>query len=147
MDIVLPDAPKPVGAYEAGVIRQGIGFISGQFPLTDGALVHTGKVGGDLTFEQAFRATEVAAWNVLSQISELTDQFKTLDGLLRLDGYIASAYGFVEQPAVLDAASNLFRDVLGEKGRHARTAFSVSQLPLDSPVELCITFATTPEHR
>ena len=140
-DITLPNAPTPVGAYEAGIIRQGIGFVSGQFPLQDGKLAFTGQVGNELTAEQASEATYIAALNVLAQIHGLTDGFKKLDGLLRLDGYVASAPGFVEQPAVLDAASNLFREYLGDKGRHARTAFSVSQLPLNSPVELCVSFA------
>ena len=142
MDIKLPSAPKPIGAYDAGVIRQGIGFVSGQFPLKDNVLAYTGKVGIDLSIEQAHKATELAALNVLSQIHELTDGFKQLDGILRLEGYIASAPGFLEQPSVLNAASSLFKQYLGEKGRHARTVFSVDQLPLNSPVELCVTFAT-----
>ncbi len=142
MDIQLPNAPNPVGAYEAGVIRRGIGFVSGQFPIRDGLLVYKGKVGSELTKEQAYHATEIAALNVLSQIHQLTNGFQNLDGLLRLEGYIASASGFLEQPEVLDTASKLFKNYLGEKGRHARTAFSVFQLPMDSPVELCVTFAT-----
>lgn len=141
-NIKLPHAPKPVGAYEAGIIRQGIGMVSGQFPLRDGELVYTGKAGTELTFDQVYKAVEIAAYNVLAQIHDLTDGFKSLDGLLRLDGYIASESGFLQQPAALDAASNLFREYLGDKGRHARTAFSVSQLPLNSPVELCVSFAT-----
>lgn len=138
----LPVAPTPVGAYETGVIRQGIGFVSGQFPLRDGKLVYTGAVGAELTKDDACEATKIAALNVLAQIHKLTDGFDRLDGLLRLDGYVASAPGFLEQPAILDTASQVFRDYLGEKGRHARTAFSVSQLPLNSPIELCVTFAT-----
>lgn len=141
-DIELPKAPTPVGAYETGIIRQGIGFVSGQFPIRKGKLAYTGRVGDELSQEQAYEATEIAALNVLSQIQNLTDGFKYFGGLLRLDGYIASAPGFLDQPAVLDAASLLFRRYLGERGRHARAAFSVSQLPLNSPVELCVTFAT-----
>lgn len=137
----LPPAPTPVGAYEAGIVRQGIGFVSGQFPLLDGKLAFTGKVGEDLSLEQAFEATELAALNVLSQIHKLTDGFNNLEGLLRLEGYVASSAGFVDQPGVLDVASKIFREYLGEKGRHARTAFSVSQLPLNSPIELCVSFA------
>jgi len=141
----LPKAPTPVGAYEAGIIRQGMGWVSGQFPLQDGQLVYTGRVGAELTNEQGYRATEIAARNVLAQIHQLTSGFEQLDGLLRLDGYIASAPGFLAQPDILDAASTVFRDYLGDKGRHARTAFAVSQLPLDSPVELCVTFTARTE--
>lgn len=141
-DIILPKAPTPVGAYKAVVIRQGIAFVSGQFPIVDGDLLFCGKVGEELSVEQAREATAIAAKNVLAQIRDASENFRTLDGLLRLEGYVASAPGFLDQPAVLDAASAIFKDYLGEKGDHARTAFSVSQLPLNSPVELCVSFTT-----
>ncbi len=139
--VQLPIPPKPVGSYKAGVIRNGIGFVSGQFPLVDGKLAFTGCVGAELTVEDGVEAAHLAGLNVLAQIAQLTDQFDRLDGLLRLDGYVASAKGFLDQPAVLNGASDLFADYLGEQGEHARTAFSVSQLPLNSPIELAVTFA------
>ncbi len=139
--VQLPIPPKPVGSYKAGVIRNGIGFVSGQFPLVDGKLAFTGCVGAELTVEDGVEAARLAGLNVLAQIAQLTDQFDRLDGLLRLDGYVASAKGFLDQPAVLNGASELFADYLGEQGEHARTAFSVSQLPLNSPIELAVTFA------
>ncbi|KAB7614489.1 RidA family protein [Amylibacter sp. SFDW26] len=139
--IVLPTPPNPVGSYKAGIIRGGIGFVSGQFPLVDGKLAFTGHVGAELTTDEGFEAARLAGLNVLAQIARLTDQFNTLDGLLRLDGYVASAKGFLDQPAVLNGASDLFAEYLGEQGDHARTAFSVSQLPLNSPIELAVTFA------
>lgn len=141
----LPDAPKPVGSYEAGIIRQGIGVVSGQFPMRDGQLAYTGQVGADLTTAQAREAAQIAALNVLAQIHDLTDGFRRLDGLLRVEGYISSASGFTNQATVLNAASEIFSEYLGEKGRHARAAFSVSQLPLNSPIELTVTF-TTKQH-
>ncbi len=138
--ILLPPPPRPVGFYEAGVIRGSVGFVSGQFPLRNGVLVCHGQVGANLTIKEACDACELAALNVLAQISDLTEKFATLDGLLRLDGYVASADGFLDQPKVLDAASALFREVLGDRGRHARTAFSVRQLPMGSPIELGMSF-------
>lgn len=134
-------APQPVGDYQAVVIRQNIGFVSGQFPIRDGRLVYSGRAGAELSFKQVCEAVELSAMNILSHIAKASDQFVQLDGLLRLDGYIASAEGFYKQPALLDVASNLFMQVLGDKGHHARTAFSPSQLPLNSPVELCVSFA------
>ena len=132
--------PDPVGSYERGVVRNGIGFLSGQFPLRDGLLLHTGRVGCELTEAQGVEAAEQAALNVLAQISRLLGGFNPLEGLLRLDGYVASADNFLRQPAVLDAASTLFLRVLGERGGHARSAFAVSRLPLDAPVELVVTW-------
>lgn len=110
--------------------------------MLDDDLFFLGKVGAELTVEQAQEATAIAAKNVLAQIRDVTENFKTLDGLLRLDGYVASAADFFNQPTVLDAASEIFSECLGEKGHHARAAFSVSQLSMDSPVELCVSFTT-----
>ncbi len=141
LGIQLPDAPPPAGSYRPVVIRGGWGFVSGQLPLRNGALVYTGWVGDELTPEQGTEATEVAALNVLAQINSALNRWNLFDGLLRLDGYVASAKGFTSQPDILDSASRLFVDVLGDQGVHARAAFSVEQLPLDAPIELVVTFA------
>lgn len=138
----LPEPPAPVGRYERGAIEGGIGFLSGQFPLVAGRLVFAGRVGHELTREEACLAAETAALNALAQIRAVTmDESRVFTRLLRLDGYVASAAHFFEQPAVLDAASALFLRLLGEAGRHARTAFAAPRLPLDAPVELVVTFA------
>ena len=140
--IVLPVPPGAVGAYAPVVIRRGIGFVSGQFPLRDGRLVRRGRVGAELSVEEGRDACRVAALNVLAQIASATKDFDDLDGLLRLDGYVASADDFVDLPKVLDAASQLFVEALGpDQGRHARTAFAMTRLPLDAPIELVATFA------
>jgi enamine deaminase RidA (YjgF/YER057c/UK114 family) len=139
--IRLPIPPDPLGVYDAGVIRNGIGFVSGQFPLKDGRLLFRGRVGADLSEGDGKKACEYAALNVLAQISRLTNGFETLDGLLVMDGYVASGEGFFAQSKILDPASELFVAFLGERGHHARTAFAVPQLPLDAPVELAVTFA------
>lgn len=140
----LPQPPRPVGRYERGVVHAGIGFLSGQFPLVDGKLLFRGRVGHEVTLEEAREAAEATALNVLAQIRAVTDrEGGTFAGLLRLDGYVASADHFSDQPAVLDAASDLFLGMLGDLGRHARTAFSVPRLPLDAPIELVVTFAVS----
>lgn len=138
----LPAPPAPVGGYAAVVVRHGIGFVSGQFPIRDGALAFKGRVGLELTPDQGMEACKIAALNVLAQIHAATDGFASLDGLLRLDGHVASADGFDAQPAILDAASGILTDYLGDKGTHARAAFAHRRLPLDAAVELCVTFAT-----
>ena len=142
LGFALPVPPAPAGAYQPVVIRNGIGFVSGQFPLVDGLLAYRGRVGAELSEESGRHAAELAALNALAQIKACLGGFDELGGLLRLDGYVASAPGFLAQPRILDAASELLVKVLGaEQGRHARTAFSVEQLPLGSPVELCLSFA------
>ena len=140
--ISLPDPPAPAGDYAAVVIRNGLGFVSGQFPFRNGDLVYKGRVGVELYKEEGRDACKIAALNVLAHISAATNKFEQLSGLLRLDGYVASSDGFHGQPGILNAASQLFSEVLGDRGAHARTAFSVSRLPLNAPVELCVSFAT-----
>ena len=141
--ISLPDPPDPAGDYEAVVIRNGLGFVSGQFPFRDASLIFTGRVGVELSEQEGQEACRIAAMNVLAQISKATNQFDRLGGLLRLDGYVASSDCFYRQPGILNAASRLFSEVLGDRGAHARRAFSVPRLPLNAPIELCVAFATT----
>lgn len=138
--LVLPEPPAPRGNYERGVVHRGIGLLSGQFPIVDGSLAYRGRIGLELTEAQGRQAAEVAALNAVAQIKALIGSFRYFETLMRVDGYVASASGWTRQPAVLDAASDLFVRVLGQRGRHARTAFSVSQLPLDAPIELVVTF-------
>lgn len=140
----LPHPPAPVGAYERGVVHGGTGFLSGQFPFVDGKLAHAGRVGAELTEGEGRRAAEIAALNAVAAIEAvLGGSLSGLVTLLRVDGYVASADGFLRQPAVLDGASEAFRRVLGERGRHARAAVAVPRLPFDAPVELVVTFAAS----
>ena len=140
-DIRLPDPPPPAGSYQPVILRHGLGFVSGQVPVRKGRLVFSGRVGAELTPEQGKAAAELAALNVLAQIERALPSWDRFDGLLRVEGFVASASGFTNQPQVLDGASRLFTEVLGELGHHARAAFSVEQLPLNAPVELVVTFA------
>ena len=143
LEWVLRDPPRPAGMYRPVVVRHGIGVVSGQFSFEDGELRIRGRVGAEISAPEGRRAAQVAALNVLAQIRAALNGFDRLQGLMRVDGYVASAPGFTSQPWVLDGASECFIAVLGpELGVHTRTAFAVSQLPLDAPVELAVTFAT-----
>lgn len=137
----LPQPPAPAGGYAPVVIRRGIGFVSGQFPIRDGALAFQGRVGTERTPDEGCEASRLAALNVLAHIHAATGGFERLDGLLRLEGYVASADAFHAQPDILNAASEILTDHLGERGQHARTALAVPRLPLDATIELCVTFA------
>ncbi len=139
----LPVPPDPVGAYAATVIRGHLGVVSGQFPIVDGQLRWHGRLGAELDLEAGRAAAASAGRNALAHVARATDGFTQLDGLLRLEGHVASAPGFSDQPAVLDAVSELFEAVLGSAGQHARAAFGPERLPLDAPIELVLSFAVT----
>jgi enamine deaminase RidA (YjgF/YER057c/UK114 family) len=139
--IVLPEPPAPAGSYRPVVCRGTLGFVSGQFPFTHGRLSHAGRVGAELTPEQGRECAAIAAANVLAQIRAALGGWARFGGLLRVEGHVASAPGFLEQPLVLDGASEFFVRALGpELGAHARTAFHATRLPIDAPVELAVTF-------
>jgi len=142
LGIRLPAPPAPAGAYSRVVVRNGIGFISGQFPMVDGKLAYAGCVGAELSEAQGREAARLAAINVLAQIHAHLGGFDGFAGLLRVEGYVASAPGNFSQPQVLDGASDVLVAVLGpELGAHARTAFAMTQLPLGAPIELAVSFA------
>lgn len=137
----LPIPPAPAGGYQAVMIRGGIGFVSGQFPIVHGELRHKGRVGLEMTEVEAATAVRLAAVNVLAQINTATDGFERFGGLLRIDGYFASAPDYWKQPQLLDVASSYFLDALGPSlGAHARSVLAVPVLPLNASVELLATF-------
>ena len=136
----LPVAPSPVGDYQAVVIRQNFGCVSGQFPIMDNRLAFQGKIGEQLNLEQAKQAMQVTALNVLSHIAHATDDFKQLDGLLRLEGHLVCSEGFMDEVKVLNQASKVFNRHLKKKGEHTRALFIHNKLPLDSPIELLVSF-------
>jgi len=142
LELELPSAPAPAGSYRPVVVRNGIGHVSGQFPFVRGQLQQTGRVGAEITEADGFDAAKTAALNVLAQIDAALGGFDDFGGLIHVDGYVASAPGYVSQPRVLDGASQVFIEVLGpELGAHTRVAIAVDQLPLNSPLELGVTFA------
>jgi enamine deaminase RidA (YjgF/YER057c/UK114 family) len=144
MRIVLPTAPRPLGAYSAVSRRAGLVMLSGQLPLERGVLTHVGQVGVDLTVAQGSAAARQAALNVIAHLVELAS-IGDLIGLLRLDGYVAGGSDFTAQAEVLDGASQLLIDVLGEDvGRHARVALGVGRLPMNAPVELGLSLVIKP---
>jgi enamine deaminase RidA (YjgF/YER057c/UK114 family) len=144
MGLRLPAAPRPAGRYQPWVLVNGLLFISGQIPLVDGVPAFRGRVGAELTEDQGREATRIAALNVLAQIDAALGGFDRLITLTRVEGTVSSAPGWYQQPRVLDAASELFDEVLGPRGNHARAAFGAASLPLDAPVELVVTAAVRP---
>jgi enamine deaminase RidA (YjgF/YER057c/UK114 family) len=144
-DLTLPVPPAPVGNYRRGIVRRGIGFLSGQFPLENGTIRFAGKLGSDLSLADGQAAARLAALNALAQIKELLGGFDRLDGLVRVDGFVACTDTFIEHAAVLNGASDFFAAALGPRGLHARSAMGVCSLPMNAAVELVVTFAVAGE--
>lgn len=132
--------PVPLGAYKAVVVRAGIGYVSGQFPIRDSQVIHPGKLGDPLGIAAGREAARTAALNVLGQIQNTVPGGIEQVELARVDGYIACAAGFAGLPKVLDAASETFVEHLGERGSHARGLVPVDSLPGNAAVELLVVF-------
>ena len=120
-------------------------FVSGQFPIEDGVGRYVGRVGAELSEADGYAAARLAALNVLAQIRAALGGFERLVQLVRVEGHIASAPAWNNAPKVLDGASDLFIAVLGERGRHTRTAFTPASLPLNLAVEIVVVVSIKPE--
>jgi enamine deaminase RidA (YjgF/YER057c/UK114 family) len=142
--LALPSAPKPAGNYSAAVRTGNLLFISAQFPVENGVQRYAGRIGAELSEADGYAAARLAALNVLAHIQAALGSLDQLEHLVRVEGHIASAPGWNNAPKVLDGASDLFVSVLGERGRHARTAFTPTQLPLNHAIELVVTAAVKP---
>ena len=134
--IVLPTAPKPVANYVPAVRTGELLFTSGVLPMKEGKLACEGKLGKDLTVEQGQEAARLAVLNALAVVKQETGSLDRVVRVVRLTGHVASAPGFVQQPAVLNGASDLLVAIFGEAGRHTRAALGAAELPLNSPIEL-----------
>jgi len=141
MNIEIPDAPSPVGAYVAFKKTNNLIFISGQLPLKkDGQLIK-GKIGKDLTLEQGQEAAKLCLINILAQTKKALDgDLNKIKSCLKITGYVNSSDNFTDQPKVINPASELLTAIFGEKGKHARAAVSVNALPLGVAVEIDAVF-------
>jgi len=137
LNIKLPDAPSPVGAYVAYKKINNLVYISGQISFNASGKLIKGKVGLDLTMEQAQDAAKSCAINILSQIKAACNgNLNNVKNCIKITGFINSIDTFVDQPKVINAASELITQIFGENGKHARAAVSVNSLPLGAAVEI-----------
>ncbi|MBM3743972.1 MAG: RidA family protein, partial [Actinobacteria bacterium] len=113
-------------------------FTAGQLPMVEGALSKTGKVGGEVSIEEAKKLAEICALNALAAVETVVEINKIVR-VVRVVGYVNSVSGFTQQPAVINGASELFLQIWGEAGKHARSAVGVAELPLNAPVEVELT--------
>lgn len=123
------------------VIHGGTARTSGQLPRIDGALTCTGTLGLDVTVEEGAEAARVCALNALSVLRAAMGTLDRIERVLTVTGYVASAPGFHEQPAVIDGASRVLADIFGPAGRHTRSAIGVAALPRGGAVEIEVTVA------
>lgn len=135
LGIELPTVAAPLAAYVPAVRTGSLVYTSGQLPLAQGSLTHTGKVGAAVTPEEAKTAARTCALNALAAVHALVG-LDAVTRVVKVVGFVASAPGFNGQPAVVNGASEFFGEVFGEAGAHARSAVGVSELPLDAPVEV-----------
>ena len=144
LGITLPEAPNPLGSYVPCVQTGNLLFLSGILPLREGTLIRTGRVGESISLEEAKEDAKQIVVNALSIVKSHIGSLDKISRCVKLNGYVASAPDFIEQPKVLNAASDLIFEVFGESGRHARTAVGVSVLPLNSSLEIDFIFEITP---
>jgi enamine deaminase RidA (YjgF/YER057c/UK114 family) len=134
--IDLPSSPRPAGSYAPGKIFGSLVFASGQTPTRDGVPVYRGRVGTDLGVDEAYAAARLAALNCLAELEAVCGDLRRVEGILKVNGYVAASEWFEEQPAVINGASDLLQEIFGDDGVHARTAIGVQSLPGGAPVEV-----------
>lgn len=136
LGLTMPELPKPAFSYVPAVQVGKLIFASGQTPTVAGRLTIQGKLGGEISIEQGQEAARLAVLNCLAEVRGLIGSLDAIVRIVKLNGYVASAEGFTEQPHVINGASNLLVEIFGEAGKHARAALGVAELPAGAPVEV-----------
>jgi len=136
MGLELPEPSTPVAAYVPTVRTGNLVFVSGQVPREKGELKYRGHVGADVSVEEGRAAARLCALSALAAIKKEIGDLNLLRRIVKVTGYISSGSGFTEQPKVLDGASLFLVELLGDKGKHARAAVGVNELPLGVSVEI-----------
>jgi enamine deaminase RidA (YjgF/YER057c/UK114 family) len=136
LGLAVPTLPPPVAAYVPAVRTGNLVFASGQTPTIDGVLQVQGKLGEGISIEDGQQAARLAALNCVAEVRGLIGSLDRVARVVRLTGYVASAPGFGQQPAVMNGASRLLEQIFGVAGRHARSAIGVAELPSGAPVEV-----------
>lgn len=136
LGLALPEVAAPVAAYVPAVRSGAYVYTSGQLPFIDGKLPRTGKVGAEVSVEEAAELARTCALNAIAAAKSAIGDLDRVVRVVKVVGFVASAPDFTAQPQVMNGASNLLKEAFGEAGSHARSAVGVAVLPLDSPVEV-----------
>ena len=137
LNIEIPNAPNPVGSYVAYKKIGNLLFISGQLPIASDGKMIKGKVGNELTLEDAQKASRLCVINILAQLQKAVNgNLDKVKNCVKITGFVNSTDEFKDQPKVLNSASEILSNVFGDNGKHARAAVSVNSLPLEAAVEI-----------
>mgnify|MGYP001163955504 FL=1 len=137
LNIELPNAPDPVGAYVAFKKVNNLLFISGQLPISNDGKMIKGQIGKDLTLEDGQKASKLCVINILAQVKKaLNGDLNNIKNCVKITGFVNSTDDFKDQPKVINPASETLSAVFGDKGKHARVAISANSLPLGAAVEI-----------
>ncbi|QOD93961.1 RidA family protein [Chryseoglobus sp. 28M-23] len=136
LGISIPQLAKPVAAYVPAVVTGHLVHTAGQLPFVDGALPATGKVGAEVSAEDAAGYARTCVLNALAAAQSVIGSLDRVTRIVKVTGFVASAPDFTGQPTVLNGASEVLGEIFGEAGQHARSAVGVAVLPLDAPVEV-----------
>ena len=136
LELALPDVATPVGSYLPAIRTGHYIYTSGQLPIRSGELLCVGKVGADVTVEEAAAAAAVAALNGVAAAAQAAGGVDRIARIIRVGVFVQSAEGFTEQPKVANGASDLLAGIFGDAGKHARAAVGTNQLPLNAAVEV-----------
>ena len=137
LNIALPIAPDPVGAYVAYRKIGNLLFVSGQLPISSNAKMIKGKIGKDLTLEEGQKASKLCILNVIAQVKKALDgNLDKVKSCIKITGFVNSSDDFTDQPKVINPASETLSAIFGNKGMHARAAVSTNSLPLGASVEI-----------
>jgi enamine deaminase RidA (YjgF/YER057c/UK114 family) len=136
LGLALPAVAAPVAAYVPAVVTGNYVYTSGQLPFVDGSLPATGKVGTEVSADDAKKYAATSAINAIAALKSVLGDLDRVVRIVKVVGFVASEPGFTGQPGVINGASELLGEVFGDAGVHARSAVGVAVLPLDSPVEV-----------
>ena len=136
LGLELPELPQPLAVYVPFVRTGTLIVTSGMGCRRQGKLAYQGKVGRDLTLEQGHEAARITMLNLLATLKAAVGDLDKIERIVKVTGFVASAPDFGQQPEVMNGASELLAEVFGEKGKHARSAIGVSELPRNIPVEI-----------
>ena len=134
--IEIPTPPNPAGSYIPVVTTGNLAFVSGQIPMKEGKVVFEGKVPNVQSLDSAREAAKICIINALAQLKANLGSLDKITKIVRISGFVNSAPDFVEQPKVINAASDLLIDIFGDMAKHSRIAVGVASLPLNSTVEI-----------
>lgn len=144
LGIVIPKAATPLGAYVLAARSGTLLFTAGQGPVRDGVMISKGKVGKEITVEEAYEAAKLSALNCLAAAKSVLGSLDRVERVVKVNGYVNSAPGFTEQAKVMNGASDLLVQIFGENGRHARTSVGVAELPQNISVEVDLVLSCNP---